>query len=91
MLVPGLDEWLTVSARGLSGGDSEDLVGHESGAFDGEILFLGQGKDGAGNILQVFNFLRLEGDSDGGVLALLVLSFVFSFVSVGVHNILKVK
>ena len=60
-LVPGLG---TLSARSLSGGDSEHLGGHPHGSLDLQVLVLGSSDEVTADLLQRLDVPGGQSDSD---------------------------
>lgn len=59
--VPGLG---TLTARGLTGGDLQDLGGHADGALDLELLLLGAADEVGADLLQVAHVAGGQGNAD---------------------------
>jgi hypothetical protein len=59
--VPGLG---TLTARGLAGGDLEDLGGQTDGALDAEVLALGALDELGRHLLERGDLARGQGDAD---------------------------
>jgi hypothetical protein len=59
--IPGLG---TLTARGLAGGDLEDLGGQTDGALDAQVLALGTLEDLGADLLEDSDLARGEGDAD---------------------------
>jgi len=59
--VPGLG---TLTARGLTGGDAEDLGGETDGSLDTEVLILGTLDQVRADLLEVLDVAGGQGDTD---------------------------
>lgn len=59
--IPGLG---TVTARGLAGGDAEDLGGETDGSLNLELLVLGALDEVRADLLQVLDVAGSQGDAD---------------------------
>lgn len=59
--VPGLG---TLTARGLAGGDAEDLGGEADGTLDTEVLVLGTLDEVGADLLEVLDVAGGQGDAD---------------------------
>ena len=71
-LVPSLG---TLSARSLTGGDTEGLGGHPDGSLNLELLILGSPDEVTTDLLQRLNIARGQSDSDTVDWGLLLNSF----------------
>lgn len=59
--VPGLG---TLTARGLAGGDAEDLGGETDGSLDTEVLVLSTLDEVSADLLEVLDVAGGQGDAD---------------------------